>query len=102
MNLKLDFYFIFSDCASCIKRYSSLRVHHVRGDLALALIAAYILRAVSTMRVQKTDSGEKFVEFHDGIGVSSTNRTKPGSSIILLPGKAERRYSTTEADSPAR
>ena len=77
-------------------------MHHVRGDLALALIAAYLLRAVTTKQVHKTSTGIRYLDFHDGICVNSSDRTKVGHSVILLPGRAERRYSTTEADSPAR
>ena len=95
-------YFLFRDCLSCLKRYSCLRIHHVRGDLALALIAAYLYRVIKTMKVLIDESGSEYIEFHDGVGVNSKDRTKLGKSVFLLPGKAERRYSTTEADSPAR
>ena len=74
----------------------------MRGDLALALIAAYLYRVVTTMRVLTDESGSEFIEFHDGVCVNSKDRSKLGKSVFLLPGKAERRYSTTEADSPAR
>ena len=54
------------------------------------------------MKVLKNADGSEFIEFHDGVGVNSKDRTQLGKSVFLLPGKAERRYSTTEADSPAR
>ena len=94
--------FSFSDCLSCLKRYSCLRVHHVRGDLALALMAAYIYRIMTTRKFLRDSTGAEFVEFHDGVGASEVDQTKLGHAIYFLPGRAQRRYETTEADSPAR
>lgn len=96
-------YFIFfRACRDCLERYSSLRCHHVRSDLAFALICSFLRRAVLTHKLQTTQSGSEFVTLLDGVGCSSKDSKVLGKNVMFFPGRAERRYDTTASDSPAR
>ena len=57
------FYSFFRSCGDCLERYSSLRCHHVRSDLAFALICSFLRRAVLTHVIRKTDDGSEYLTF---------------------------------------
>ena len=92
----------FSDCGDCLERYSSLRCHHLRSDLVFGLICSFLRRAALTYILHTASDGSEYISFFDGIGCSPKDKKSVGKCVVFLPGKAERRYSTTAADSCAR
>ena len=99
---RIGSYFDFRSCRDCLERYSSLRCHHVRSDLAFALICSFLKRAVLTYKVLVDDSGSEYITFMDGVGCTAKDSKSLGTHVMFFPGRAERRYETTASDSPAR
>ena len=59
-------------------------------------------RAASTFVLHTNADGSDFVSFFDGIGCSPRDVRVLGRCVVFIPGKADRRYSTTDSDSCAR